>query len=297
VYERVDDGERDVVTLVALWVLAVPRTPTAELSTEPVQQREVNPWAGHILDGSGYLLPKGAGQIGFVESQYAIFDFLSVGTSPYPWLLGPVLNGFVGNLNVKGGFHVGSVAMSLEARYMFLNIEQTEEARSEITEERVEASVAPITAAVTWAPGRRHAYSLAARYVLVDATADESRQEQEIFEGSAATDQFQLILSGRWRLTKTIGLYGRGYLQPWTQDLSVTAEAAPDARTRYVLAATLDTNEDTSVLWSVLGGVHLVFANVNVRAGLGYGHYFAPAVGLSLEGEMFYPDFDIYVRL
>lgn len=281
--------------------------------TEPVEQgggiaeveavdtpmkEDRNFFRGHLLDGTGYVLPKGRWQIGLIETKYGIFDWLDIGTSPYPWILAPILKGFSGNVSVKGGVEMGAFRASLEARYLYLNVSQTEEEGTQVTEDRVSAQVVPLTAALTFAPdGGRQAYSFATRYVIADAWADQSRQSQEVVEGAAALNAVHLILSANWRISEVFGLYARGYLEPWAGNIEVDGEGQAAANTRVAVQASLDPDEDVDPKWSALGGVHLAFDNVNVRVGLGYGSYFTPAVGLVIPEQRIFPDFDIYVRL
>lgn len=272
--------------------------PQAELAPSiAAPPRAINPFAGHRLDGSGYLIPARRWQVGLTETSYGLFDGLSVGTSPYPWLVAPVLQGFSANVSLKTGLRTAHVAVSLEARYLYLNVQQVEDARSSLTENRVSGSVVPLTAAVSWRLDDIQTYSFAARYVLSIADGTQSRQSQEVVEGAAITDALHMIFSARWRVTKIFGLYGRGYFEPWNRALQVEGEGGPSERTRVRFRASVDTTEDTGLRWSALAGAHLIFGNVNVRLGVGYGSYFAPAVGLVVPNESLYPDLDIYVRL
>lgn len=289
------------VVLIALALVGVPPggppAPAAAETQAMVEAQETNPFQGHLLDGSGYVLPRGRWQLGFIETKYGIFDWLDVGTSPYPWLLGPLLEGFSGNFSGKLGFRAGRWAASFEGRYLFLNVKQTEEKRSEVAEDRVTASLVPLTAAVSWRPDDTQTYSFATRYLFIFGTADSSQQSREVAEGASTTEALHLIASARWRITEAFGLYARGYFEPWSSELAVDAETRPDEQTRVTMRASVDATEDTGLRWSALVGTHLVFGPVNLRLGLGYGHYFTPALGLVVPVESLYPDFDLYVRL
>lgn len=287
------------VGLVAALVATSTGTGAGEAATTGgVAPSEVvrNAFQGHVLDGSGYVLPAGRWQVGLMEAKYGIFDFLDVGTSPYVWVLGPLLQGFAGNVSAKLGFRAGPVAAALEARYLFFDVERIDEERSDLTESRVSASVVPLTASVSVAPDAVQTYSFATRLVLAGGTADQSVESSEVAEGSAVSNAVHLILSGRWRLTRVFGLYARGYLQAWTQDIDVDGTSQPDPDIDIRLTASIDTTEDTGMLWSVLSGAHLIFGSVNLRVGAGYGAYFTPTLGLVLPVETVYPDFDLYVR-
>jgi hypothetical protein len=271
--------------------------PSAQAAEAVATDRPVNPFNGHRLDGSGYTLPAGRWQVGLIETSYGFTDWLSAGTSPYPWILAPLLQGFSANLGVKAGLRFGDWTASLDARYFYVNIEQTEEDRSELTESRVSASIVPLTTALTFAPTDRHAVSLAVRYTFTETSAEQSRQSQEVAEGAAAADTLHIVVTGRWRLTGIFGVYFRSYVSAWNEDLVVEGESEPDAQTRIVLEASIDPNDDTGRPWSIVGGAHLVFDNVNIRAGLGYGNYFPPLLGLALPDRGIVPDFTLYVRL
>jgi hypothetical protein len=255
-----------------------------------------NPHRGHVLDGSGYVLPRGRWQVGFVETKYGIFDWLNVGTSPYPWLLGPLLRGFSGNVSAKLGLTSGPVTVGLEGRLLYLDIERVDDTRSQLTEDRVRAFIAPVTGSVSFAPDATQTYSFATRLVLATGTGGRSVESSEIAEGAVASNAVHLLWSGRWRFTRRFGLYARGYFEPWIRNIEVDGTSQPEPNVNVRFTASIDTTEDTGRRWSVLGGAHLIFANVNLRLGLGYGSYFAPAIGVVVPLESFYPDLDLYVR-
>jgi len=260
-------------------------------STEPTRLNRV--YEGHVLDGSGLVLPRGRWQVGLIETQYGLFDWLDIGTSPYPWLIGPLLQGFSGNVGMKLGLVGRTVAASIEARFLLLNVERTEDDGART---RVSAYVLPLTAAVSLLPDDAQAYSLAGRLIVAEAFADDTAESEEVTEGAAATNAFQLVASARYRFGRVFGLYARGLVQPWVQNINVDGESRPDSQTRITFQGSFDPGEDDGVRWSVLAGAHLILSNINLRFGMGYGSYFMPAFGLVVPGTFFYPDLDLYIR-
>jgi hypothetical protein len=243
----------------------------------------------HVLDGTGYTLPRGRAEVGLWYVGYGITDWLSVGTMPGPWVLGPLLGGYALNLSVKLGFAATEwLRLGLEVHPLWF--------RLNASEQRARALIIPITAAATVTPTPAQNYSLAVRYADVEATNEGTVAAQEL-RGAAVVRLVEMIAQVDWQLTRMVTLYAQGLLQLWQGDLRVRARGQTlDART------TVDLDAEASPLehgrpWALLGGVALAWGPISVRLGAGYGSLFIPRFGMTLRKyEGFLPDINVFVR-
>ena len=113
-------------------------------------------------------------------------------------------------------------------------------------------------------------------------------------EGAAITSMLQFIADARYPLTPSIGLYARGYFQPWERYTQVDGSSQIDEQTSVELQA--ESTMYTSRPWAALVGVHFHWSTVNLRVGGGYGNFFLPRLGIPLKEQGFVPDLDFYVR-
>lgn len=241
--------------------------------------------AGHTLDASGYTLSRNAVELGLFYAGYGIFDELSVGTNPAPWIVAPLFDGMSANASVKLGLRPWPRwAIGLEGSPTWLRVERGGE--------EIRAFLAPVTLAVSARATAKMNLSLAGRWVEVRGKNESDLSAQEI-EGAAITRAVQMFVHARHRFNDKVAVYARGALQPWEQPLRVDATAELGERTSVGLEAEAETYSARP--WSVLAGVHLRFGSVNLRLGFGYGNYFVPRLGLVLKKVPF-PDVDLYAR-
>lgn len=303
--KRSNVGHRLAVTVLALGALlgASPRAASAssardvryDASPDHVylyrgrRPDAADPRAGHILDASGYLLPRGTVELGLYTSGYGVADWLNVGTFETIWLLGPLIGGFAGNLTAKVGAPLGRrVHLGLEGNLTLLRLNRDDT--------KIRGLLLPITLGASVEPARWQNYSVAARFIDVSGkdASDFSGQEIEEVEGAAITRLFQLIGHARFRATRVVAFYVRGYYQPWQQSLKLDATSRLDARTTVRVQGEAEAVD--FVPWAALGGVHLRWGAANLRIGAGYGHFFIPRLGLSTPGRSVLPDLDFYAR-
>ena len=269
---------------------AEPATPKPESAAvappPPAASDDSDPTHGHILDATGYLLPGRTAELGLFHMGYGITNWLNVGTYPLAWVAGPIIGGLMGNLSLKLGTPITRwVNVGLEANATWARV------KNEGT--YVKGLVLPITLGVSLNASESQNYSLAGRYVSVHGT-DQSDLESQQVEGGAITRMTQIIAHARWRVSDTVAIYARGYVQPWAQNLKVDSDVQVDEQTSVAIEGEASPTEDTTP-WSALAGVHFRWGIVNLRLGVGYGYYFVPRISVPLFKSVF-PDLDFYAR-
>jgi hypothetical protein len=248
--------------------------------------RDPDPTQGHTLDETAYLLPARTAELGLFYFGYGVTDWLNVGTFPELWLMGPLLGGLIANASLKAGVPVAPWArLSLEASPTYLYLTHNGN--------QVRGLVVPVTLASSFSAGPGHAYSLAGRYIGLTGTDQSDMASQEV-EGAALTKMVQVIADARYPLSQSVGIYARGYFQPWEQYTQVDGSSQVDPQTSVQLEAESATY--TSRPWALLLGVHFHWGNVNLRVGAGYGNFFLPRLGVPLRKQGLIPDLDFYVR-
>jgi hypothetical protein len=87
-----------------------------------------HPSDGRSLGSTGYTLPQGEIELGFFFMGAGVFDWLTVGTIPFPWVIAPILGGYSVNLAVKGGGPIGKyVNVGLEIIPLYVNIDTADQ--------------------------------------------------------------------------------------------------------------------------------------------------------------------------
>jgi hypothetical protein len=246
-----------------------------------------DPTKGHILDGTGYVLPARTAEFGLFYMGYGITDWLSVGTSPGLWVIGPLLGGVVANVSVKVGVPITHwVNVGLEASPIYLHVDhQGSKARGFIL---------PLTLAGTFNATASQDYSLGVRYVAIQGQ-DETDTDNQSLEGAVVTSLAQLVFDGRYRFTEKFGLYARAYYEFWEKNLGAQGVYQPDDSTTIEVEGEADPNSGSRP-WAVILGTHLRFSSVNLRLGVGYGNFFVPRMGPFIPEKTVFPDLDFYVR-
>lgn len=261
--------------------------PKAAAEAPQAAPAELDPTKGHVLDGTGYLLPARTVEFGLFYMGYGITDWLNIGTSPGLWVVGPLFGGLVANASVKVGLPITRwVNVGLEGSPIFLHLDHQGS--------KVRGFVLPVTAAASFNATASQDYTLGFRYVGV-VGKDETDTENQDVAGAAVTQVAQVLADSRIRFGEKFALYGRAYYQFWEQNLGANGVYQPDDSTTIEVEGEADANEESRP-WAVILGAQLRFGPVNLRLGLGYGNYFVPRIGAFIPKKTLFPDLDFYVR-
>jgi hypothetical protein len=246
-----------------------------------------DPTKGHILDGTGYTLPARTAEFGLFYMGYGITDWLSIGTSPGLWVIGPLLGGVVANASVKVGVPITHwVNVGLEVSPIYLHVDHKGN--------ETRGLVLPMTLSGSFNATEWQDYSLGLRYVAIKGQ-DESATGNQSLEGAVVTSLAQIVFDGRYRFTEKFGLYARAYFEFWEKNLGAQGVYQPDDSTTIEVEGEADPNQGSRP-WAVILGTHLKFSSVNLRLGLGYGNFFVPRIGAFIPDKTVFPDLDFYVR-
>ena len=274
-----DSAAADTAKTAAPAGAAPPAAPAAPVDPDPTK--------GHVLDTTAYVLPGGTAEFGLWYMGYGVTKWLSIGTSPGLWVVGPLVGGLVANVSAKVGVPLAPwVDVGLEATPIYLRVN-----RDGAT---TRGFVLPTTLAATFKPTDRFDFSLGGRYVAITGK-DESSTESQDVEGAVVTSLAQITADSRYRFTEKFGLYLRGYFEFWEKNLGAHGVYQPDDSTTIEVEGEADPNENSRP-WAIIVGTHLRFGNVNLRVGGGYGNFFVPRIGAFTPEKTFVPDLDFYVR-
>jgi hypothetical protein len=233
-------------------------------------------------------LPQGEIELGFFFMGAGIFDWLTVGTIPAPWVIAPILGGYSVNLAVKGGVPIGRyVNVGLEIIPLYLNIDTADTT--------THGWIIPVNLAGSLHPDARQSYTLGVRYTSVEGVNDSKVDNQEI-AGAALTRAMQVNAQVQYQLTGAVALYAQGSLQVWEQQLQVSGESQLDDSTSVDVEGEASSTNHARP-WNAIVGTHLRFGIVNLKLGVGYGNFFVPRLGMSTKiYQGVVPDFEFYVR-
>jgi hypothetical protein len=267
---------------------ASPAKPASEGKPKATEPPAPHPSDGRSINGTGYTLPQGEIELGPFFMGVGIFDWLTVGTMPAPWIVAPILGGYSVNLSFKGGIPIGRyVNLGLEIDPLYLNIDTTDTV--------TQGWIVPVNLAGSLHPDTRQSYTLGMRYVAVEGVNDSKVDNQEI-AGTALTRALQVNAQAQYQLTGAVAIYVQGALQVWEQQLQVSGNSQVDDSTSVEVNGEASSTNHARP-WYAVVGTHLRFGVVNLRLGVGYGNIFVPRLGMSsrlYQGVV--PDFDFYVR-
>lgn len=248
---------------------------------------DADPTKGHILDATGYLLPAQTVELGMFYMGYGITDWLTVGTSPGLWVIGPLIGGVVANASVKLGVPITHwVNVGVEASPIWLKVDKGDH--------HGRGWIVPLTGAVSLNATESQDVSLAFRYVAIAGKDDASTDNQEI-GGTTVVSLAQLIGDYRIRFSEKFGLYSRAYYEVWEKNLGANGVYQVDDATTVEIEGEADPVEESRP-WAIIVGAQFRFGGVNLRVGGGYGNFFVPRIGPFIPKKTFVPDLDFYVR-
>lgn len=245
---------------------------------------------------SAFTLQKGQARIGLFKVEYGIFDAFSVGTYTAPWVLIPITQSMAGDVYAKVKvLDFGRTALSARAGVFFFDIDDF--SRGDIEDGDFNATIFPLTAAVSYRASRSWTISSEATWVQSLLAGDVSSSGEATALGAGAQNNLQFSLSAEWRLSRHVALNLLGRLAAYVAPAVLHTSATVDDSTTAEVEAEI-TAGDAIGAWMLQPGVTYSNGTFNLRVGLGGGYLFVPGL-LLVSAQPFpgpLPDFDVYWR-
>lgn len=215
-----------------------------------------------------------------------------VGTYIVPWSIAlldrfsVIPNGFV---KVQAG-RLGVVSLAVQTSLFYARLDDLDE---DGLDARAIVWPSQVMIGADW--NSRWSTTFELTGVVVQATADKLGDQDTEMYGVALANTFHVGVVQRFRWTRSISLWARGRLVLEHAPVLVHARAPLSESARIEIQARANSAELSSV-GSGMVGVALHWRRMNIRLGVGYGHWIVPWVLLPVGTNLITGDVDLYWR-
>ena len=227
-------------------------------------------------DYTAYTRPRGWASVGFLKSDLGVIDELLVGTYPLPWLAFPVLKTTVPNLYLKvRSPWAGPLQLALGGSAMYVNAK----AVAQLADKDANGSAVSTTAEfdASYRFDERFSLSLGFDYAHLRAIGGTDQQTSSV-EGASTAHTYSTRALGEWRLSRVFALSllfrYLVYQSPVSLE-STSGDAAVTVTTDLSAESTLQKR------FTLVPGVSFEWEHWEFNAGVGYGVFYLPVLGLA----------------
>lgn len=227
-------------------------------------------------DYTAYTRPKGRMAVGPIKVEHGIIDEIMVGTYVPPWFAFPVLKVPIPSVYAKlrtPTWENLTVSIRADAAYI------AGTAIAELADEEASASAISTTAdiGVSWRIDDQWSVSAALDYAKLRAVGETSDEAASV-EGASTAHTYSVRAFGEWRLTRVfaVTLLFRYllYQSPISADTSSESDAVS-------VEGDLSAESTLQKHYSITPGVSFVWERWELSAGVGYGVFYLPLLGLA----------------
>ena len=225
-------------------------------------------------DYTAYTRPRGRASVGFLKADLGIIDELTIGTYPLPWFAFPLLKTTVPNLFLKARTPgSGPFTASLGASAMYVNAK----ALAQLADTTADASAVSTTASfdASYRFDERFSLSLGLDYARMRAFGEDQNAS---VEGASTGHTYSTRLLGEWRLSRVfaLSLLFRYliYQSPYSADGTSTSDAV-------TITSDLSIETTAQKRFTIVPGVSFEWEHWELNAGVGYGVFYLPVLGLA----------------
>jgi len=242
-------------------------------------------------DFTAYTRPKGRLAVGPLKVEHGIVDEVMVGTYVPTWFLFPVLKVPVPTLYAKLRTPTWN-DFTLSIRADFAYIDGT--AIAELSDDDASASAVSTTAeiAASYRFDERFTLSLGFDYAKLRAVG-ESKDEAMSVEGASTAHTYSTRAFGEWRLSRVFALTLLFRYLVYQSPINASASEDSDSIT---VEGDLSAESDLQKHFSITPGVSFVWEKWELSAGVGYGVFYLPVLGLASAKNWPLVDFGVAYR-
>jgi hypothetical protein len=236
---------------------------------------------------TAYTVDGGHLKLGILSAEYGVLDRLAIGIDPPAWAARAVLPIWVPNVHAEVGLiQSPQFVLSLKVGGYFADV-GSDDAPGTLTAVPVSVFASVELARRWWLHGE-------ATYLFADATGTGDLDDAEV-EGAVTARAAQLGAMLELRLSRVTSLTLVGRYQVYAGTLVFKGTTEPDEFTSVRLEGTMQPRVEHP--WQVIPGVAFVWTNVRLVAGVGYGNYFIPGIGIAAQDRSIVPDLSFAVVL
>jgi hypothetical protein len=211
-----------------------------------------------------------------LKIEHGIIDEIMVGTFvppwfAFPWLRVPVPNAY---LKLRSSWW-DPVTLSLRGTVAYVD----GKAIAELADENASASAISTTADIdaSWRIDDRYSVSVALDYAHLHAIGDTTYEATSV-EGASAAQTYSVRVFGEWRITQVFAL---SLLVRYLIHQSPVRVRNDSQGGGVVVSGDLSAESTMQKRWTVVPGVSFVWPRWEISAGVGYGVFYLPVLGLA----------------
>jgi len=225
-------------------------------------------------DYTAYTRPRGRVSLGLLKTDLGLIDEITIGTYPLPWLAFPLLKTTVPNFYLKVRSPWKSpLQLALGGSLMYVNAK----ALAQLADKDATGSALSTTAefAASYRFDERFTLSLGLDYARLRAIG---AGEVDSVEGAATGHLFSSRAFGEWRLSRVFAL---SLLFRYLIYQSPTDTEASSDNGSVVVTSHLSAENTLKQHFTIVPGVSFEWERWELNAGVGYGIFYLPVLGLA----------------
>jgi hypothetical protein len=227
-------------------------------------------------DYTAYTRPRGKLAVGLLKTDLGVIDELTVGTYPLPWLLIPVLKTTVPNayLKVRSPWK-GPLTLALGGSFTYINAK----ALAQIADKNADGSALSATGEfdASYRFDKRFSLSLGFDFATLRAVGGADQQTDSV-EGAATGHTYSVRALGELRLNRVfaLSLLFRYLIYQSPYKVDTTSDTPP-------VTVTGDLSAESTIQkhFTLVPGVSFEWERWEFNAGVGYGVFYLPVLGLA----------------
>jgi hypothetical protein len=245
------------------------------------------------VDDTAYTLRQGEFQLGVLFQHIGVLPRVQLDFVLAGYMLGAFTDVFLPNLSAKLRiFDLGQVSFGASVGLAYARFRPS----SPETGTRADLAIVPASLYLSWRPARAFIGSIdfSGTWVKSLAGTDDVATSDEL-QGAATVSSFSTGANLIFPLTRVFALTVGGRVLLYQTPVTVSSNTRVDSHTNVELNGEV-TVENADFAWQVVPGAFFSWGTFNLRAGLGYGSFFLPRLGLVVPKKTIVPELEASFR-
>ena len=241
-------------------------------------------WSGGALaqqlenprtDYTAYTRPRGRASVGLLKTDLGLIDEITIGTYPLPWILAlPIVKTTVPNLYAKVRSPWSSpFQLALGGSLLYVNAK----ALAQLADQSADGYGISTTASLdsSYRFNERFSLSLGFDYAHLGLYGEDPEAS---IEGASTTHTYSTRLFGEWRFTRVFAL---SLLFRYLVYQSPTSAEGTSDNGAVMVTSDLTVEPTARKRFTIVPGVSFEWERWELNAGIGYGVFYLPVLGLA----------------
>lgn len=227
-------------------------------------------------DYTAYTRPRGRASVGFFKADLGVIDEILIGTYPLPWFAFPWLKTTVPSVYFKARSPwFGPLTLALGGAALYVD----GKAVAQLADKDASASAISTTGSfdASYRFDQPFTLSLGFDYAHLRAIGDSSDEATSV-EGASTAHTYSTRLLGEWRLSRVFALSLLFRYLIYQSPISADGTSSTDAVT---VTSDLSAESTSQKRFTVVPGVSFEWQHWELNAGVGYGVFYLPVLGLA----------------